>query len=168
MTLSVPFVYVLLLVPGELPYLAHEWSFHSQFLVIIILVAPLLLMEFSVSHAIRWRTRLGGPSAASPLASPYRTPLVLLILVPLLLFFAGMDVLFQSRQAMLFFSWTSLGSQLGLFIFVGLLGVMLPLLFLLSVWWASDSSDGGCPSDSGNHESSHMLRAYWSIERAPA
>jgi len=131
MTLSVPFVYTLLLVPGELPYLAHEWSFHSHLLEVIILVAPLLLMEFSVSRAIRRRSRLGEPPGVSPPASSFQTPLVLLILVPLLLLAAGMDVLFQSRDVMLFFSWTSLGSQLGLFICVGLFCVMLPLLFLL-------------------------------------
>jgi Zn-dependent protease with chaperone function len=131
LTLSAPLVYLLLLVPGELPYLAHKWSFHSHLLEIIILVAPLLLMEFSVSHAIRPRLSLDGSHAVLPLASVYHAPMVLLILLPLLLFSAGMDVVFQSRQAMLFFSWTSLGSQLGLFLFVGLLCVMLPLLFML-------------------------------------
>lgn len=130
LTVSVPFVYVLVLVPGELPYLANEWSFGSHLLESIILVAPLLLMEFSVHHAIRSRLRLAGKTAAVPLAGSYHTPLVLLILVPLLLFAAGMDIVFRSREAMLFFSWTSLGSQLGLFIFVGLLCVLLPLLFL--------------------------------------
>ena len=80
--MSVPLVYILLLVPGELPYVAHEWSFHSHLLEIIILVAPLLLMEFSVSRAIRWRSRLGEPSGVILPASPSQTPLVLLILVP--------------------------------------------------------------------------------------
>jgi len=133
-TLSVPVVYLLLLMPGQLSYLAHEWSVRSHLLEIVILVAPLLLMEFSVSHAIRRRSRLDG----TELRVRYHTPLVLLILVPLLLFAAGMDVLFQSREMMLFFSWTSLGSQLGLFIFVGLLCVLLPLLFLLLMPVASD------------------------------
>ncbi|MHC4850546.1 MAG: M48 family metalloprotease [Planctomycetota bacterium] len=130
-TLSVPLVYILLLLPGELPYLAHEWCYHSYLLEIVILVTPLLLMELSVLRASRWGMRTGELATPPPFANPYRVPLVLLILLPLLVFAAGMDVLFQYRGAMLFFSWTSLGSQLGLFIFIVLLCVLLPLLFRL-------------------------------------
>ncbi len=116
LTLSVPCVYALLLLPGGWAFLAHEWSFRSYLLEMVILIGPLMLMELSVFRTDR---------------SPFRMPMVLLILLPMLLFAGCMDVLFQSRQVMMFFSWTSLGSQIGLLIFVGVLCVVLPLLVKL-------------------------------------
>ena len=47
MTVSVPSVYALLLLPGGWAFLAHEWSFHSNLLEMVILIGPLVLVDFS-------------------------------------------------------------------------------------------------------------------------
>jgi Zn-dependent protease with chaperone function len=130
-SLTIPSVFALLVLVGDLPDLAETLAPNSWSLQMSILLTPLVAMEVTTRIA-EWRTvrrlallRLPGGGSLGP----RQLPMVGLTIAALFAFAAMTDLLSTNRTLEVFFAGTSAGSTVGLLLLGASLCVFLPLAF---------------------------------------
>lgn len=131
--IAVPVCYGVLLFGGGYPAFVTRWSPESQTVQLVLLFAPLFLMEATVRWAerasMRWIETMKLPSTA--VLGPDRLRMALFVTTPFLALAVVADLLSLNRGAEIFFRETSLGVTAGLLLLVASLCVALPLVFRL-------------------------------------
>jgi len=128
---SSPAAYFVLLSAGTLTALADQDSNGSEAQRLLLLLAPLLLLEIlriTAEAPLRALLRATGLGAGAPAARD-RIGMLAILSLPLLLFGVGLDLAALDRRLEVFLTGTSLGATLGLGAFLLLLSVLLPLSF---------------------------------------
>jgi Zn-dependent protease with chaperone function len=128
---TVPIAYFLLLSEGSLLELADRWNGGSEAARMGLLLLPLLLLDLSrilAEAPLRARLERVGLSGGAPSARD-RVAMVLFLASPLLLFGLALDAVAGNRWLEVFFQGTSVGTTLGLGLFLLALAVVMPILF---------------------------------------
>jgi Zn-dependent protease with chaperone function len=125
---AVPLAYVTLLVPGTWLDLADRWSDGGSFVGLLLLLAPLVVLE-TMRHWVETIVAAGGRDAAVLRDLRARMAIIALFTVPWLLLSVLGDMLRPYRSIYLFGLTTTVGLSVSILLFVLLLGMLIPLLF---------------------------------------
>ncbi|MEM7199885.1 MAG: M48 family metalloprotease [Planctomycetota bacterium] len=130
-SLTVPAAFAILVAWGDLPALAVRWAGASASLELLVLLAPLIVMEVAMRlaemRAERAIETAGLVSGAQ--LGPGRLRVTALVVIPLMTLAAAADAVALDRDVEVFLSHTALGMSLGLLCLGLMMCVALPLAF---------------------------------------